>query len=180
MFSLPMSFWWLRSDRGAICPVTVFWGLSGWRFYLQQIWGPIWLKVYRTLLYSPPVLSLCILGACCFGLGLVRGRSLSWWSGFWDPSWTRILLFDVIFRCVLNLVSIPTMWIVWIYFASLPSVLSFVKSTIDKLSRRIITLSSSVSAACSISPSSRIFPVLLAPLRSLSVGNRLQFCSLSG
>ena len=49
----------------------------------------------------------------------------------------------------------PTMWLIWMYFASFPSVLYLLESTIGKLSPRRIMLSSSVSSSpLSISPSS--------------------------
>ena len=127
-----MSFWWCGSDRSAIGPVTVFWGLSGWGFGRQQIWGPIWSKIYRTLLYSPPGLFPCLLGACCFGLGLVRITVLQIrvLRSIMNSNSAFLMWSSVAFLFV---VSFPTKWFVWMYFASLPSVLYFVKSTIGKL-----------------------------------------------
>ena len=109
------------------------------------------MRICRKLPGSHPVLSSrCML----FLTRVSSGQSLFVNQIFKVHNKLEFRLFDVLFGCFFFVVSIPTIWFICIYFASLPWVLSFVRSTIGKLSPRMITLSSSVSAACSICPSS--------------------------
>ena len=58
----------------------------------------------------------------------------------------------------LFVVRFPTKWLIWMFFASFPSVLYLLKSTIGQLSPRSIMLSSSVSTGpWAISPPSVFF-----------------------